>query len=145
MSFGRALVGKRVIFYLMFFAIVLSTLIAFGDSAFASTIPKIGGATGSAEDIEKTIESLIFKIRIIGVLIIIACLVIGFIIVGLSLGNAQKRAIGISAVVCAAIAIYGVAKAPALANWMIDDAQKKTTYIEEIQPTIQTANITYTL
>lgn len=109
-------------------SIALLLCLAFTNAAYADskTIPTIGGdsGAGTVEDINDTIESLIWKIRMIGALIVVACIIIGFIIVGMSLGNAQKRAIGISAVVCAGISIYGIAKAPALANWIIQDSQK---------------------
>ncbi len=148
-----ALSERRILYLSVLVVMVLCAFFAFGGvvgaegavKPTATSIPKIGGSTGGAEDIEETIKGLIWKIRIIGSLIIIACLILGFVIVGLSLGNAQKRAIGIGAVVCAAVAIYGVAKAPSLANWMIEDAQKTGSSIQQVEPTIQTPLIKYSL
>ncbi|MEF3304242.1 hypothetical protein [Paenibacillus sp. GYB003] len=131
-------------------SVALLLFFAFTNAAYADnqTIPTIGGdnGTGTVEDINDTIESLIWKIRIIGALIVVACIIIGFIIVGMSLGNASKRAIGISAVVCAGISIYGIAKAPALANWIIQDSQKSASDVSVpyITPS-GSSNITYHL
>ncbi|MEF3313837.1 hypothetical protein PV433_33680 [Paenibacillus sp. GYB004] len=124
---------NRIMPIIIVVSIALLLCLAFTNAAYADskTIPTIGGdnGTGTVEDINDTIESIIFKIRIVGALIVVACIIIGFIIVGMSLGNAQKRAIGISAVLFAGISIYGIAKAPAIANYIIQDSQKTSSEV----------------
>lgn len=90
----------------------------------AQAVPLItGGSGGEITDITQILQTWITNIRIIGVVVIVFAIIIAAIIIGMSLGNAQKRALGVSALISAVIGIILVMKAPDLANYFI--AQSK--------------------
>jgi len=123
---------KRVLLMLMVTTMLLGvSSVIFTDYSYAATTPSLpsigGGDTGGGfDDIGDLVEDAIWKVRAVGALLIVLALVIGLIILGMSLGNSQKRALGLSAIITAAIGIYGVGKAPSIANWIIKDAEKTT-------------------
>ena len=95
------------------------------DSAAANgSVPLIqGGSGGDINDINAILQQWIQNIRIIGVIVIVFAIIIAAIIICMSLGNATKRALGISALVSAVIGIILVMKAPDLANYFINQSQ----------------------
>lgn len=92
-------------------------------SANASVPLVPGGSGGDITDINGILQQWITNIRIIGVIVIVFAIIIAAIIIGMSLGNAQKRALGVSALVSAVIGIVLVMKAPDLANYFINQSQ----------------------
>jgi len=119
---------KRLLLLVMVSVMLLgvSTIIITETVQATPNLPTIGGGDsgGGFDDIGALVEDAIWKVRAIGALLIVLALIIGLIILDMSLGNSQKRALGLSAIICAAIGIYGVGKAPSIANWIIKDAEK---------------------
>lgn len=86
------------------------------------TIP--GGSGGdSVENVQQILYDWIDNIRMIGAILVVISIVVAFIIIGMSLGNAQKRALGVGAAISGVIGIIGVMKAPDIANYIIDQSQ----------------------
>ncbi|OIJ09438.1 hypothetical protein BKP35_16420 [Anaerobacillus arseniciselenatis] len=114
---------KNVLSYLTVFAFLgILGFFASPETASAS-VPLIeGGTGGDITDINAIIQQWITNIRVIGVLVIVFAIIIAAIIIGMSLGNAQKRALGVSALISAVIGIILVMKAPDLANYFINQS-----------------------
>lgn len=114
---------KNLLPYLMVFAFMAS-LGLLAPEAHAAGVPLIqGGSGGDISDINTILQQWITNIRIIGVIVIVFAILIAAIIIGMSLGNATKRALGVSALVSSVIGIILVMKAPDLANYFINQSQ----------------------
>jgi len=122
---------KTLAIYFSLFGLLVGLSMVFFSVAYAAgtdqQIPTIGGGGAGVEDVEQIIKDWMWKIRLFGVLFIAVAIIIAFIIIGMSLGNSAKRALGIAALVSAAVGIIGAAKAPALADYLISNAQHSTT------------------
>jgi hypothetical protein len=115
---------KSFLPYLMVFAFMATLGFIAPDPTSAAGVPLIqGGSGGDISDINEILQQWITNIRIIGVIIIVFAILIAAIIIGMSLGNATKRALGISALVSSVIGIILVMKAPDLANYFINQSQ----------------------
>lgn len=114
---------KKFLPYIVIMAFMATLGLAAPDMASAN-VPLIqGGTGGQVTDITNILQDWIKNIRIIGVIVIVFAIIIAAIIIGMSLGNATKRALGISALVAAVIGIVLVMKAPDLANYFINQSQ----------------------
>ncbi|MFT0140140.1 hypothetical protein ACWE42_24010 [Sutcliffiella cohnii] len=114
---------RNLLPYLTVFAFMGTIGILAPDAASASVPLVPGGSGGNITDINAILHEWIRNIRIIGVVVIVFAIIIAACIIGLSLGNAAKRALGISALVSAIIGIVLVMKAPDVANYMINQSQ----------------------
>lgn len=79
--------------------------------------------TGFSEKLDKKFlkkfKSLNDIIMSLGIVLCVIFLVVGGITLASSMGNPQKRSIGISAIICACIGAYVVYKSRMIAGWMI--------------------------
>lgn len=114
---------KNLLPYFTVFAFIGILSLLAPDTA-AANVPLIqGGSGGDITDINQILQTWIQNIRILGVIVIVFAIIIAAIIIGMSLGNAAKRALGVSALVSAVIGIILVMKAPDLANYFINQSQ----------------------
>ncbi|RED76022.1 MULTISPECIES: hypothetical protein [Cohnella] len=85
-----------------------------------SKIESVQSGTGTETAITDTLDKWVLNLRIVGVILAILAIVLGAIIFSMSLGNSQRRGLGISAMLCAAISIVIIIKAPQLAGYFIN-------------------------
>lgn len=112
---------------LLFVVFVAFNLIAI-TSAFATPAPNavvpsmtnLNGGSSSPTDINKLIDGWVTNLRIIGIGLILIPIVVGAIMLGFSMGNAQKRAIAVACLLTAGIGIVILAKMNALAGWIVN-------------------------
>lgn len=107
--------------------VILMSLVSFAGLASAAggiDLPDLdnvnSGGGDAANLIVEELDKWVGTIRIIGVVLAVGGIVGGAIVFSLSLGNAQRRGLGVSAMVCAAMGIIVMAKADSIAGYFLN-------------------------
>jgi len=107
--------------FLSFASIVAPHEVYANDPSFTKDT-KFGNSTGAVTDITNVLKEWILVLRIIGAVVAVFGIVLGAIVFSISMGNAQKRAMGTGAIISAIVGIIIIAKAPTIADYFISKA-----------------------
>jgi hypothetical protein len=106
-------------------SIVASMLIAMvivftAGVAFADVLPNMGNLTGgaTAKTVTDVVDSWITNLRIIGIGLILIPIAINGVMLGFSMGNAQRRQIATGGLIFAGIGVIILVKLDTLAGWI---------------------------
>lgn len=113
-------------------SVVASMLIAMvivftAGVALAATPPTVipdnmgnmpGTSTGTAKDVTKVVDDWVTNLRIIGIGLILIPIAINGIMLGFSMGNAQRRQVATGGLIFAGIGVVILVKLDTLAGWI---------------------------
>jgi hypothetical protein len=122
-KFLRGAAPYFLVFALMFTVLGIGAVLephhVYASDTFPTDAQVGSNASNGIKDITSELKKWIMNLRIVGAVLAVIGIIIGAIIFSISMGNAQKRSIGIGAILSAIIGIIIIAKAPTLADYFI--------------------------
>ncbi|MDQ0896345.1 MULTISPECIES: hypothetical protein [unclassified Paenibacillus] len=98
---------------------VFAVTSAFADTTVVPTMDNLKAGT-SGTDVNKLVDGWVTNLRIIGIGLILIPIAVGAIMLGFSMGNAQKRGIAVACLLSAGLGIVVLAKMNSLAGWIVN-------------------------
>ncbi|CAG7651603.1 hypothetical protein ACFQI7_28025 [Paenibacillus allorhizosphaerae] len=114
--------GSKVLVLLFVAFVAFNVCMVTGASADATNVvPNIGNLPNAGQgtnDVNKLVDDWVTNLRIIGIALILIPIAVGAIMLGFSMGNAQKRGIAVGCLLTAGVGIVILAKMHSLAGWI---------------------------